>query len=87
MLWGGTADGITGVREWAFSQTPAGVHVTRTNPSLASRWKPTSPGCNRLWTARLSAGSPTLRPPPNPEPDSGQIEHHRWRQMDQFHAR
>ena len=28
MLWGGTAGGITGVHEWAFSRTPAGVHVT-----------------------------------------------------------
>src|SRR5690349_6840472 len=47
------------------------------NPSLASRWKPTSPGCKRLSTAHLSPGPPTLRPPPNPKPDSGQIEHDR----------
>jgi hypothetical protein len=34
VLWGGTANGITGVHEWLFSQTPAGVHVT-TNESFA----------------------------------------------------
>jgi Polyketide cyclase / dehydrase and lipid transport len=28
VLWGGTAGGITGVHEWVFSETPAGVHVT-----------------------------------------------------------
>ena len=28
VLWGGTSGGITGVHEWVFSQTPAGVHVT-----------------------------------------------------------
>jgi Polyketide cyclase / dehydrase and lipid transport len=30
VLWGGTAGGITGVHEWVFSETPAGVHVTTT---------------------------------------------------------
>jgi hypothetical protein len=34
VLWGGTANGITGVHEWLFSETPAGVHVT-TNESFA----------------------------------------------------
>ena len=28
VLWGGTAGGITGVHEWVFTETPAGVHVT-----------------------------------------------------------
>ena len=28
VLWGGTSGGITGVHEWLFSETPAGVHVT-----------------------------------------------------------
>jgi Polyketide cyclase / dehydrase and lipid transport len=27
-LWGGTSGGITGVHEWAFAETPTGVHVT-----------------------------------------------------------
>jgi hypothetical protein len=27
-LWGGPAAGITGVHEWVFGETPAGVHVT-----------------------------------------------------------
>jgi Polyketide cyclase / dehydrase and lipid transport len=34
LLWGGTADGITGVHEWIFSEGPGGVHVT-TNESFA----------------------------------------------------
>ena len=34
VLWGGTASGITGVHEWVFSETPAGVHVT-TDESFA----------------------------------------------------
>jgi hypothetical protein len=34
VLWGGTAQGITGVHEWLFSETPAGVHVV-TNESFA----------------------------------------------------
>jgi hypothetical protein len=34
VLWGGTANGITGVHEWLFRETPAGVHVT-TNESFA----------------------------------------------------
>jgi len=36
VLWGGTASGITGVHEWLFSQTSAGVHVT-TRESFAGR--------------------------------------------------
>lgn len=28
VLWGGTAGGITGIHEWIFRETPAGVHVT-----------------------------------------------------------
>jgi len=34
VLWGGTADGITGIHEWIFDETPTGVHVT-TNESFA----------------------------------------------------
>jgi Polyketide cyclase / dehydrase and lipid transport len=34
MLWGGTADGITGVHEWLFEETPAGTHVV-TSESFA----------------------------------------------------
>jgi hypothetical protein len=33
-LWGGTAQGITGVHEWLFTETPGGVHV-ETNESFA----------------------------------------------------
>ena len=30
ILWGGTADGITGIHEWTFRIIPRGVHVTTT---------------------------------------------------------
>ena len=30
VLWGGTADGITGIHEWLFAETPKGVQVTTT---------------------------------------------------------
>jgi uncharacterized protein YndB with AHSA1/START domain len=30
ILWGGTANGITGIHEWTFADTPTGVHVTTT---------------------------------------------------------
>ena len=34
VLWGGTADGISGVHEWTFQETPTGVRV-QTNESFA----------------------------------------------------
>jgi hypothetical protein len=34
VLWGGTAEGITGVHEWLFDERSDGVHVT-TNESFA----------------------------------------------------
>ena len=30
ILWGGTANGITGIHEWTFADTSSGVHVTTT---------------------------------------------------------
>src|SRR5215469_6682534 len=36
VLWGGTAGGITGIHDWLFTQTPAGVHVT-TRESFAGQ--------------------------------------------------
>ena len=30
VLWGGTADGITGIHEWQFAEKPSGVEVTTT---------------------------------------------------------
>ena len=30
ILWGGTANGITGIHEWTFTDRPGGVHVTTT---------------------------------------------------------
>ena len=79
VLWGGTAGGMTGVHEWVFSQTPAGVHVTTDESFAGEPVEAAPPGCNRLCTARLSPGSPTLRLAPNPRADSGQIEQRRWR--------
>jgi len=43
VLWGGTAQGITGVHEWLFSQTPTGVHVV-TNESFAGDPVSSDPG-------------------------------------------
>ena len=34
VLWGGTSDGITGIHEWLFAETPNGVRVT-TSESFA----------------------------------------------------
>jgi hypothetical protein len=34
VLWGGTADGITGLHEWIFNETPVGVRII-TNESFA----------------------------------------------------
>ncbi|MEU2349235.1 SRPBCC family protein [Modestobacter sp. NPDC049651] len=34
VLWGGTANGITGIHEWLFEETPAGTHVV-TNESFS----------------------------------------------------
>jgi uncharacterized protein YndB with AHSA1/START domain len=34
VLWGGTAEGITGIHEWLLTETPDGVHV-ETNESFA----------------------------------------------------
>jgi hypothetical protein len=30
VLWGGTADGITGIHEWVFDETATGVHLATT---------------------------------------------------------
>jgi hypothetical protein len=30
ILWGGTANGITGIHEWTFTDSESGVHVTTT---------------------------------------------------------
>jgi hypothetical protein len=43
VLWGGPAEGITGVHEWLFSETPAGVHVV-TNESFAGDPVSADPG-------------------------------------------
>ena len=47
VLWGGTAGGITGIHEWLFTKTPAGVHVT-TQESFAGQ--PVEAGITRMRT-------------------------------------
>ena len=44
-LWGGTAEGITGIHEWLFAETDGGVRVT-TNESFAG--DPVSADVQRL---------------------------------------
>jgi hypothetical protein len=79
VLWGGTATGITGVHEWLFSQTPAGVRVT-TNESLAGEpVTADAAGLQSLLDAALCLGSFISRQPPSQGPDhrpesSGPVE-------------
>ena len=64
-LWGGRAAGITGVHEWVFGETPAGVHVT-TQESWAGQ--PVEADITRMRTildTSLAAWLKNLRPPPN----------------------
>jgi uncharacterized protein YndB with AHSA1/START domain len=63
-LWGGTAEGITGIHEWLLSETPGGVHV-ETNESFAGapvEADPTSmqsmlDGSLATWLAHLKAAA------------------------------
>ncbi|GAA4587519.1 hypothetical protein GCM10023194_36700 [Planotetraspora phitsanulokensis] len=64
LLWGGTADGITGVHEWLFVETPGGVHVA-TSESFAGAPVEADPDTMRsmldmslrAWLARLKAAA------------------------------
>jgi acetylglutamate kinase len=64
VLWGGTADGITGVHEWLFDAMPDGVHVT-TNESFAGEPVAVDPeamqsmldGSLTSWLDRLKAAA------------------------------
>jgi Polyketide cyclase / dehydrase and lipid transport len=58
LLWGGTADGITGVHEWVFSETPGGVHVT-TDESFAGE-----PVASREEASPYAPGTRTKAPTP-----------------------
>ena len=55
VLWGGTSDGITGVHDWVFSETPGGVHVRRPSPSPAIPSRLTPPGMQTVLDASLVA--------------------------------
>jgi len=64
ILWGGTSNGITGIHEWTFTDTPNGVQVTTTESFTGD---PVSAGFNpglvnaRLqrvaWSGGLAAGA------------------------------
>jgi hypothetical protein len=64
VLWGGSSGGITGVHEWVFRETPAGVHVT-TEESFAGEpvdaavggMQSTLDGSLAAWLAHLKAAA------------------------------
>ena len=55
VLWGGTSGGITGVHEWLFSETPAGVHVMTTESFAGEPVEADAPGMRTLLDASLVA--------------------------------
>ena len=55
VLWGGTADGISGIHEWLFSDTPSGVHVTATESCAGEPAEADAPGLQTLLDASLVA--------------------------------
>ncbi len=55
VLWGGTSGGITGVHEWLFSETPAGVHVMTTESFAGKPVEADAPGMRTLLDASLVA--------------------------------
>ena len=65
-LWGGEAQGITGIHEWRFEQTSDGVHVT-TSESFAGEPVEADPGGMQsildsslpAWLARLKHAAET----------------------------
>jgi Polyketide cyclase / dehydrase and lipid transport len=55
VLWGGTSGGITGVHEWLFTETAAGVHVTTTESFAGEPVEADAPGMRTLLDASLVA--------------------------------
>jgi len=55
VLWGGTSGGITGVHEWLFTETPAGVHVMTTESFAGEPVEADAPGMRTLLDASLVA--------------------------------
>ena len=54
-LWGGAAGGITGIHEWLFTETPAGVHVTTTESFAGEPVEADAPGMQTALDASLVA--------------------------------
>jgi hypothetical protein len=55
VLWGGTSGGITGVHEWLFSETRAGVHVVTTESFAGEPVEADARGMRTLLDASLVA--------------------------------
>jgi uncharacterized protein YndB with AHSA1/START domain len=55
VLWGGTANGITGVHEWTFTETPSGTHVTTSESFAGEPVEADSPSMQTLLDASLQA--------------------------------
>jgi len=55
VLWGGAAGGITGIHEWLFTETPAGVHVTTTESFAGEPVEADAPGMQTALDASLVA--------------------------------
>jgi Polyketide cyclase / dehydrase and lipid transport len=51
VLWGGTSGGITGVHEWVFAETPAGVHVTTDPRQVPARRAGNRAAALAVWAA------------------------------------
>jgi hypothetical protein len=55
ILWGGVANGITGIHEWTFSETPTGVRVTTTESFAGDPVDADAPSMQTLLDASLTA--------------------------------
>ena len=80
-LWGGRAAGITGVHEWVFGETPAGVHVTTQESwtgqpveaditRMQQSWTPHWPPGSRTSGRRRIVGADIKEPPAGVSPRS-----------------
>ena len=83
VLWGGTADGITGVHEWVFSRTPTGVHVTTEESFVGDPVQSDVTGMQSALDGSLVAWLRHLKAAAVPRADCGQLnlEEHHCRQI------
>ncbi len=65
ILWGVTADGITGIHEWLFEETPAGRTWSPASRLPAIRSPPIPPTCKPCSTLPSRPGCNTSTRPPN----------------------